>query len=1167
MRLKDALLQLTTGIAGAATRGPGTVVLSKQHYQRELETYKRTAAKNLLHFLGNPDVAKQYRYTQLEPVWVDLFHAPYDWNRQSVLDNMMTYRPDPTGIAKQAWQWFLANGFTFSPHVFARSETLNLLIVASDDRLSTNAVAEDAVKVVSIPKSLFEPLEQLYAFEGRFPAEVELSPVLNELRTRAEYGKVVEAIRDIFGTGIADRSRIHHTFVNYLVVTYFNLKGLSGFTSGEKHFYYVYYPALPRVQRVVSGTVVGFEGVTEDVLPFLLLEGPVSLWARYAHVSEERRALLERSHRAAVAALMSRNLSHNVGSHALANPRLYEAIGIDGLDSELLANANCGDCKDHARKNPLQEAKTKLSTFHQYTQARLDFIARTLNPQIERPEPLFFINDVMNGFFRQAVLLETLLADRGFTASGNTGSGKRAGEARAIKFHIDIDVDAQNGANKQAEQQAKPKKYSFALAGKHGKERRVLRAEPGVNVEDVLIGIPGGMIGCQALYSFIENVMRNTAKYGKNCDSAPDLQIHLRLRNAAICDLADKSEQFFVLEVWENLSDDPSPYASTGPIRHHLGRGIVDELGKTVTQGQGIQEMKIAAEFLGGSEKFLHDSDCGAVPKSASGECPYCCFVRGANEFNKSLKPEEKKLKEIPIIADPQPLRCFVKRQQKIGKEQNAIVYQLLVPKARLVGIVKCDLAPAADGRHAQGSQSIFYHKDVISLAKHGAAFGVILDHYGINIETTVEAIVENHHALPFRLLVLCANDERRAEWYRNIRVAQMRAGYSDGAFSPATQLPTRRLHFIAHEELHREFLAGLTRITQGDFLGAKRWEARILQLYHLWLAEFKGIPAAGAWKLVIGFQREAGQVSRRWSDGRSKFSADEQKRLSPETPMHIEIEVVESEDAKAELPSDFLNADLQCRRAYLVFDNHAQAIPRMHNLPLDDGPRFYQDFQGNRELSLAQILESPPQGEFSFPYWIYSLVEGALVNVAIVDERVATAGLIDDQATELKKLGVIPVFRVSRGGDTKYIPPAAEQYATDNGDDFMLAPTPKLRWSYRSAENRVKVAEIPASLRRSGEVRPPIENLDAIIIHEGVIDTLLGNLWKRDEAELLAIAPRIIRTSGRGSTPRHLDFRLPFMEFSELSDTIYQSRNKPALAKAVCSVAGPFARGDASAP
>ncbi|RME61033.1 hypothetical protein D6779_00935, partial [Candidatus Parcubacteria bacterium] len=101
------------------------------------------------------------------------------------------------------------------------------------------------------------------------------------------------------------------------------------------------------------------------------------------------------------ASIMARNFSHNVGSHVLSNSHLYSTLGIDSkLD---------GCSSDYSKR--------RLERFHSYMQGRLDFLARSISGGNCHVEPLYFIGDLLNGFFQQGVLLDTLLQDMGVDAS------------------------------------------------------------------------------------------------------------------------------------------------------------------------------------------------------------------------------------------------------------------------------------------------------------------------------------------------------------------------------------------------------------------------------------------------------------------------------------------------------------------------------------------------------------------------------------------------------------------------------------------------------------------------------------------------------------------------------------------------------------------------------
>ncbi len=137
--------------------------------------------------------------------------------------------------------------------------------------------------------------------------------------------------------------------------------------------------------------------------------------------------------------------------------------------------------------------------------------------------------------------------------------------------------------------------------------------------QDMLIAIPGGVIGYQAFYTILENIMRNAAKhdwirlkredrFGKN------LEIKIELEEK-------KDKNFIICKIWTNASDLrsdgtfieetildkefdekhklPDPKL---PVHHRLNRilrqQLIDDNGELQKNYLGISETKIAAGFL-----------------------------------------------------------------------------------------------------------------------------------------------------------------------------------------------------------------------------------------------------------------------------------------------------------------------------------------------------------------------------------------------------------------------------------------------------------------------------------------------------------------------------------------------------------------------------------------
>lgn len=300
--------------------------------------------------------------------------------------------------------------------------------------------------------------------------------------------------------------------------------------------------------------------------------------------------------RVAKASLMSRNFSHNVGSHALANPRLGKSLGLTDATSA-----------------------SRLSAFHSYAQGRLDFMARAISGADERAEPLFFIGDVLSGFFRQGVLLDTLLDDTGFPAE-------------KINFTVEICNDGSLS------------KAKFRWDGGMEPDGRTARShtfvrESGGDLVDVLVGMPGGSIGCHALYALLENCLRNAVKYGARSRTTECLEISIRLEKSRAyrqpIGLPAKLENAWILRLADNVSFDLSGSGRFGvsrTIRRYINTPLldVDESGSYSTEGHGIQEMKVCAETLaGGAGGLRFPADNESLPE---GGCKACGDVHAGPE-------------------------------------------------------------------------------------------------------------------------------------------------------------------------------------------------------------------------------------------------------------------------------------------------------------------------------------------------------------------------------------------------------------------------------------------------------------------------------------------------------------------------------------------------------
>jgi SAM-dependent methyltransferase len=816
------------------------------------------------------------------------------------------------------------------------------------------------------------------------------------------------------------------------------------------------------------------------------------------------RGQIESARLAAAAAVMSRNLSHNVGSHVLANPKLEKAIGLDKYNSPASARAH-------------------LSVFHQTAQNRLDFIARAITRNEERAEPMFFLRGVMDGLLRQSVLLDVLLEDQGFGI-----------DARRVYFDIKTPAEGSSFIE-----------YSLQVTADGIKRFQPTRES--IEPTDVLVGVGGGMIGCQALYSIVENVMRNAAKYGSERDSAHTLHLYLELRPALAEEVANHW-RYFVVELWENLSTRSN--GADVQIRDHLRDTLIDEFGQTRRIGQGIEEMRIAAALLSSGQTFYGDAQCKRVA-SKSAPSSYARYLAedGVGELS------------------AQPLRCYAAdRSVATGAEkdglrrQQSIVYQVLMQRPPLVGVVGRG-APVVQDAESSG---IFQCAGVPELAQLGAAFGVLLDTGDLPIDLSITALCVHHWTLPLRLLIVTADEENHGRWTQALATVVLKPGQVP---TDKPWLPDRRVRVLHSPVLHRAL--GETGPPDTSFLGVHGWQALLLQLYHAWLVAFKGVPEQGAWRLVIGFERSPDQLRRAWQTQLGRFSRNEQAQSSavPGCSMAVEVHIGGKLGNDREIISSAVPAidpgilidPPQAWSNLLIFDNHGKAITMAKKVTLDCGVRMVHEFSGTKSISLFQSLETPPREPFAFAWLIYSLVESSLLTVGVIDERVSGAAAASDATLrEFTRAGIFPVFSLRSQGcaphwlDPKTLDKLKANFGQDVHDCIKAAEGlhvdgPKAALAFNNALGQVSV-DAP------GGDDSLIPELDVIIVHEGVVDTVHGGPFWRvgQEDQLFLLSPRVVRTSGRGSVPRNLSEHLPFLEFSRLSETTYDGLNKYALGRAL---------------
>ena len=276
----------------------------------------------------------------------------------------------------------------------------------------------------------------------------------------------------------------------------------------------------------------------------------------------------------AIGSIMSRNGSHNIGSHVL---------------SALSHKA---------------ETMPDDRVLYQYIQQRMDYIATVTTEFPNWTGPTRFVSNLMKTFLSQRHLLEHISESEGLGAWHFRGRQITTDQKAKIKIHV-RNLEAKSGNGK------KEKKDFILYSGQLGKNQ-----EPRLS-DDVSLAIPGGTVGQHAFYTILENIIRNAAKHGwskrSNDSKETNLEIHIDFREKA-----ESCEVEFT--IWDNMSDvfalldkdSSGKYRLTPSINESMGSDEpkewqISELERVLTQDEVDKLREAHSENIPGKKRVNYD--------------------------------------------------------------------------------------------------------------------------------------------------------------------------------------------------------------------------------------------------------------------------------------------------------------------------------------------------------------------------------------------------------------------------------------------------------------------------------------------------------------------------------------------------------------------------------
>ncbi|WP_122344423.1 hypothetical protein [Parabacteroides sp. AF17-28] len=312
--------------------------------------------------------------------------------------------------------------------------------------------------------------------------------------------------------------------------------------------------------------------------------------------------------KSAKAAIMSRNMSHNLGSHVMFYIKQKLNSVSKMLDSEVLKDlypdAIESLSKDLKNKEFEMPFLVGMGRFINYLQERQDYIATVATDYIPANSTISF----------KDFIYDELKPDLRYKRHKENNSSSTETKGHKPK-NLLMDFIAYSEGYESSDEIC----LRFGeFTGKNPEREK--QKEDFKKLREFDVALPGGVIGRQAFFSIIENIIRNAAKHsGKRSDNK--LAIDLNFIDISkkelfgdellydttiyggkrVPDLQQKyldvGDKYFVLAITSNM---PNSKESIKNLEKALSCSYLDEEGNMDDKSKGIKEIRISAAWLRG---------------------------------------------------------------------------------------------------------------------------------------------------------------------------------------------------------------------------------------------------------------------------------------------------------------------------------------------------------------------------------------------------------------------------------------------------------------------------------------------------------------------------------------------------------------------------------------
>jgi hypothetical protein len=311
---------------------------------------------------------------------------------------------------------------------------------------------------------------------------------------------------------------------------------------------------------------------------------------------------LENEHvKSAIAQVMARNLSHNIGSHVFSNligKDIYTNLS-DRINGKYYSISNNGEVST--------EPDAQLAYFNQYLKSRMDYLSEVTFGISNILTTKKIYNDVFIEFDRVRLLLNHI--------SGIS----------------DFEFE-----------------FAFIYTNRLNETQIINSTNP------ILVALPSDVLGCQAFYNIIENIIRNTAKHGENNEKKITFTIHIKDINILSHSketLPNEIQQYYAVEIDDGIK---LPNLIINDLvekqNNRLNESVLDKDTKKLrNHSLGLLEMEASAAFLRQIELHEIESEVYQISLDES-------FYNDDKKLNiiKAFKTKENALGYRFFIRKPQ---------------------------------------------------------------------------------------------------------------------------------------------------------------------------------------------------------------------------------------------------------------------------------------------------------------------------------------------------------------------------------------------------------------------------------------------------------------------------------------------------------------------------------